>query len=106
MDRFPEFRLGESLSLLAVSDVINNAIALDEEELLVPQFEIQPVADPVVHQGCQPRHPIEISLSKPAILPFARRAGGGGLGTRHLINDHPSMRLGSEPASIFLERRL
>ena len=40
MDGLPEFRLGKSLPFLAVSDVIQNAVTLNEEELLVPQFEI------------------------------------------------------------------
>ena len=71
MDRLSKLGLCKSLPFLAVADIFEDLIALDKKELLVPQFQIQAVAEAVVHQRSQPRHPIEIAFSEPAILPLA-----------------------------------
>jgi hypothetical protein len=83
MDRLAKLRLGKSLTFLAVADIVEDLIALDKKELLVPQFQIQAVAEAVVHQGSQPRHPIEIALSETAILPLTLYFGGGRAGIGH-----------------------
>jgi hypothetical protein len=75
-DRFSEFRLREAMSLLAVSDIIENSISLNEKKLFVPQFKIEAITDPVVYQGREPGHPVQIAFSKAAILPLALPFGG------------------------------
>jgi hypothetical protein len=85
MDRLAKLGLRKSLSLLAVADIFEDPIALDKKKLLVAQLQIQAVAQTVVHQWSQPRHPIEIAFSEPGILPLARCFGGGKAGTRHRL---------------------
>jgi hypothetical protein len=77
MDRLAKLGLRKSLSLLAVADIFEDLIAFNKKELLVPYFQIKAVADAVVHQRSQPRHPVEIALSELAILPLACALGGG-----------------------------
>ena len=50
-DRLPEFGFRKAPSLLAVADVLQDTVALNEKQVLVPQFEVEPVPVQIVYSA-------------------------------------------------------
>ena len=66
-DDLAVLRLAEALPLLAVSDVLDHLVVLDEEELLVPQLDVEKVAGAVVDERSEPRHFVQVALRKACV---------------------------------------
>ena len=70
MNRFSKLRLVKARPLLAVSDVLENAVALNEKELLVDKLDVQRVAETVIRQRRKPGKAVEEAFSELAVELF------------------------------------